>query len=132
MRIFDSPLYIALAGLILVALSLYVATIRGRYKLPVGDGGHADLIGAIRAHGNFIEQAPIALLVILAVDLQGHEKAWVHALGIVLLVGRLIHAHALITRPQPSVGRAIGMVLTAGVIVVGAVLCVLGWMGTRL
>src|SRR5256885_7693832 len=95
MRIFSSPIYIALAALLLLFLSVRVSAVRRRYKVNTGDGGHDELYRAMRAQGNFVEYVPIALLLILAADLVGHDKIYIHILGIALLVGRLFQAWGL-------------------------------------
>ena len=132
MRIFDSPLYIGLAALLLMVLSVNVMRLRGRYKVGIGDGGHEELARAIRVQGNFIEYVPIALLLLLCVDLVGHAKWIVHALGIALLVGRVAHAQGLSQSSMASTGRAIGVLLTFLVLIVGAVLAILGTFQIRI
>ena len=41
---------------------------RGRKKIYLGDGGDPEMIAAIRAHANFIEFAPLCLLLIYMVE----------------------------------------------------------------
>jgi uncharacterized protein len=50
---------------------------------------------AIRAHANFIEQAPLALIVIALAEALGARALVVHILGVALVVTRLASAHAL-------------------------------------
>src|SRR5579863_7332673 len=111
MRIFASPLYIGLAALLLIVLSAQVMRLRGKHRVGIGDGGHADLQRAIRVQANFVEYVPIALLLLLCVDLAGDSKWIVHGLGIALLVGRVFHAYGLARDPGESFGRAAGTVL---------------------
>ena len=132
MRIFASPLYIGLAALLLIVLSVNVMRLRYRYKVGIGDGGHEELARAIRVHGNFIEYVPIALLLLVCVDLVGDAKWIVHALGIALLIGRIAHAQGLSRNANESIGRAIGVVLTVLVLAAGAVLTILGTFQIRL
>jgi uncharacterized membrane protein YecN with MAPEG domain len=131
-RIFDSPLYIGLAAILLIVLSANVMRLRGRYKVGIGDDGREDLALAIRVQGNFIEYVPIALLLLLCVDLVGHAKWIVHALGIALIVGRVLHAYGLSRSSVESFGRAAGTVLTLLVLIVGAVLAILGTFQIRI
>jgi hypothetical protein len=132
MRIFDSPLYIGLAALLLLVLSINVMRLRYRYEIGIGDGGHEELARAIRIQGNFIEYVPIALLLLLCIDLVGHAKWIVHALGIALLIGRVAHAQGLSQSSMRSAGRAIGVVLTVLVLIIGAVLAILGTFQIRI
>lgn len=132
MRFFASSIYIGLMALLLVALSLRVIRLRYRHKVEIGDGGVPELQRAIRAHANFIEYVPVALLLILMADLVGHEKWVVHLLGIALLIGRLAHAYGFTTTPGLSPGRGIGVMLTTLVLVVGAVLAIAAFFGVRI
>lgn len=132
MRFFASSIYIGLMALLLVALSLRVIRLRYRQKVEIGDGGVPELQRAIRAHANFIEYVPIALLLILMADLVGHEKWVVHLLGIALLIGRLAHAYGFTTTPGVSPGRGIGVGLTTLVLIVGAVLAIAAFFGIRI
>ena len=132
MRIFASPLYIGLAAILLIVLSVNVMRLRWRHKVGIGDGGHDDLARAIRAQGNFIEYTPIALLLLLCVDLVGDAKWIVHALGIALIVGRAAHGYGLSRNANESLGRLVGMILTLLVLIVGAVLAILGTFNIRI
>jgi uncharacterized membrane protein YecN with MAPEG domain len=61
----------------------------------VGDGGIAKLGQAIRAQANFVEQAPLALIVIALAEAAGARALVVQILGIALLASRLASAYAL-------------------------------------
>jgi len=131
-RLFASPLYIGLAALLLIVLSVRVMQLRGKHGVGVGDGGHTDLQLAMRVQANFVEYVPLALLLLLCVDLVGDSKWIVHVLGILLLVGRVLHAQGLSQSTGRSFGRAAGVVLTFLVLVVGAVLAMLGAFNIRI
>lgn len=108
-----TPLYAGLLGLILLGLSYLVARQRLRNKVSTGDGGIPALTGAIRAHGNFIEYVPLALVLILLVELAGQAGWLVHLFGAALVVGRLLHAYGISTVPGgKSFGRMWGTLLT--------------------
>ncbi|MGH7012888.1 MAG: MAPEG family protein [Stellaceae bacterium] len=113
-----------MCALIYVALSTCVIRRRGRRHVNLGHGRHADLETAIRAHGNFAEYVPLALLVIVLVEATGFSRYWVHALGIALVAGRLLHAWGLAQAKQPSPGRITGVTLTFAVLTVGGVLLI--------
>lgn len=132
MRYFVSPLYIGLAAVLLMILSGRVMRLRYRHRVGIGDGGHPDLLRAIRVQANFVEYVPVALLLLLCVDLVGDAKWIVHALGIALLVGRVLHAYGLSRSPDWSPGRAAGTLLTLLVLTAGAALAILGAFNIRL
>jgi uncharacterized membrane protein YecN with MAPEG domain len=112
-----TPLYAALAGLILIVLSARIIVLRNKFKVGIGDGGHIELGRAVRAHGNFIEYVPLALLLILLCELTGAAAGTVHGLGAALIVGRLAHAWGLTSSEGISPGRGLGIVLTLLVLI---------------
>lgn len=85
----------------------------------------------IRAHGNFIEYVPLALLLIVALELMAAPVGLVWALGTALTVGRIAHAWGVVATYGPSIGRAMGFFLTWLVYLVGAAACLYyGGMGS--
>jgi uncharacterized membrane protein YecN with MAPEG domain len=122
-----TALYAALAALLLIALSVRVIAVRRRAGVALGDGGDAALSRRIRAHGNFIEYVPLALLLMLLMEMLGLPAWLLHALGIGLLGGRLVHAWSL--SAASITGRVAGMMLTFTVLAAGAVSCLLAALG---
>ena len=90
-----SALYAAMLGLLGAALTINVIVNRVRSGIDSGDGGIAKLAQAIRAHANFAEQVPLALIVIAFAEAMGTRSVVVHALGVSLGVARLASAYAL-------------------------------------
>lgn len=122
-----TPLYAGLLGLMLLALSYLVSRQRLRNRVSTGDGGIPALAGAIRAHGNFVEYVPLALLLILLTELSGQGQWQVHALGVALVAGRALHAYGISTRPGgKSFGRLWGTLLTWTVILVASLNLIVG------
>lgn len=114
-----TPLYAAVAALMLIALSARVIGMRRRRRVSIGDGEDEILALRIRAHGNFIEYVPMALVLLLLLELGGASAWLLHGLGIALLAGRLVHAWSL--GAHNGTGRIIGMGLTFGVLAVAAI-----------
>lgn len=113
-----TALYAAILAVVLLVLSFRVIAVRRRLGVAVGDAGDENLTRRIRAHANFAEYVPIALILMLASELAGSPDWMLHALGATLVVGRIIHAWSLTARS--ITGRTIGMSLTFLVIVAGA------------
>lgn len=108
-----TPLYAGLLGVMLMVLSYLVARQRLRNKVSTGDGGLPCLTGAIRAHGNFVEYVPLALVLILLVEMADQAAVKVHLFGAALVVGRALHAYGISTTPNgKSFGRMWGILLT--------------------
>lgn len=106
-----TPLYIAISGLVFIAFTLRVGLYRRKTKVSVGDGSDPELLLRIRGHANFIETVPIALILLVAMELMGASGTWLHALGSALVLGRILHYLGL-TELGPFACRPVGMILT--------------------
>jgi uncharacterized membrane protein YecN with MAPEG domain len=107
-----TAVYAAILALLLVALSIRVIMVRRRAQVAVGDGADPTLARAIRAQANLSEYAPLALLLLLLLELNGAGALWVHVLGAMLLIGRLIHAWGISQADEDFRFRVTGMTLT--------------------
>ena len=115
-----TSLYAALVAFILIALSVRTIGLRRKFQVAIGHGGHSELERAMRVHANFCEYVPIGLLLILLVELGTGSSAWIHVLGLGLLVGRLLHAFGVSHVAEDLRLRVVGMTLTFTVIGVSA------------
>jgi len=115
----------ATSALTLLALraSFDIISLRRKHKQLLGDGGHEDLAQAIRAHANLIEFAPLALLGLGCMELNGVPTAAVGAGGALFVLGRLLHYRAMhvptsdaADRERHISGRVLGMQLTLTVL----------------
>lgn len=115
-----TPIYAALVTFLYVYLTVMVISARRNTKTILGDGGHQSLQSAIRAHGNFAEYVPLALVLMALAELQDKPDYSLHFIGIVLLIARLLHPFGL-SQDQPRFKlRVTGMVLTFVALVSGA------------
>ena len=112
----------AIFGLLHVIFTLRVGNYRFKSKISLGDGGDHELRNRIRAHGNFIENVPIALLLILLNDLDGAEDNTLILMGSVLLIARLTHYLTIATRKLPWILRPLSMLGTLGTILAASVM----------
>jgi len=122
-RMVVTPLYAALLALWLLALSARVIRERRAARVSLGDGGNRKLQRAIRGHANFVEYVPLALLMLAILELARFSIYLIHAFGITLLCGRLLHGYALAFTMESRFGRSAGTALTFAVILVEAILC---------
>jgi uncharacterized protein len=119
-----TPFYAGLLALWFVVLSVRVV-LRRQGGPSLGDGGDVRMLRVIRGHANFAEYVPLILLLMALLEL-GHTSMYVlHALGILLLAGRLLHGYALSFTDRFRFGRFYGAGLTLFVLLVSAALCVL-------
>lgn len=120
-----TPLYAALLGLMFVALSVRTIRLRRRYRVAIGDGRNAELQRAMRVNANFAEYVPLTLLLVWFVELHDGPRLHVHALGIALLCGRVLHAWGVSQVRENFRYRTAGMALTFGVMLVSCALILL-------
>jgi uncharacterized membrane protein YecN with MAPEG domain len=113
LRLEMAAIYAGVNILILLALSVLVVSGRRRHKIRLGDAGNEDFARAVRAHGNAAEYIPAGLVGILMLALmEPATPLWLmHASGISLTAGRILHAVGLHTGVL-NAGRVFGMSLT--------------------
>ena len=107
--------YVGLLGLILIFLSVKIIQNRRFAKISLGDDGNSLLQSKIRAHGNFIEYAPIFLIMLISVEIGGLNKYFIHLFGIIFTIGRVSHAYGMMIseiRSKDFLFRQIGMFCT--------------------
>ncbi|MBB3225622.1 hypothetical protein FHW69_000212 [Luteibacter sp. Sphag1AF] len=117
-------LYAALLTLWTLILAIRVIVQRNRAKVGMGDGGHAEIARGIRAHGNATEYIPLALILLLILEINQTTPWLLHLFGIALVLGRVVHAVGLSRSSGYSPGRASGIVLTLVTMVAMALLLI--------
>ena len=112
--------------IIFIKLSFAVIGLRRKNKVGLGSGGYDDLERAIRAQGNFAEYVPFGIILIACLELNGAPWWLVVIPGVVLIIGRLIHAKGINMPPPDFRKRVLGMKLTFNTLIALVVLN-LGW-----
>jgi uncharacterized protein len=107
-----TPFYIGLFLFFGIYLSVKVIKLRRKFRIGVGNGGNEELARAVRVHGNFMEQVPLTLLGMAMLEIQELPFFFVHLLGLLLLVGRILHAKGLGASAGKTKGRFLGMAMT--------------------
>lgn len=119
---FVTPLYAALCALLLMVLSVRVILLRRTLKVGLGDGDQPVLRRAIRVQANCTEYMPPALILLLLLEISHQVPAVaLHVLGLLLLVGRIVHALGVSRSGGSGAGRVIGIGCTFTMIIVSAV-----------
>jgi len=121
-----TSLVAAVLTAIFIKLSLAVIGLRKKNRVGLGSGGHEDLERGIRAQGNFAEYVPFGIILIGCLEINGAPWWLVAMPGIVLIIGRLIHAVGINTPPPDFSKRVLGMKLTFATLVTLVALN-LGW-----
>lgn len=116
-----TSIYAAVFSLIFVFLSFRVIGIRRQAKIALGDGGNSVLLRRQRVHANYAEYVPLTLILMVLMELQKQPEVMLHAVGLALLAGRLIHAAGVAREPEDFKLRTTGMVFTFIALITGAV-----------
>jgi uncharacterized protein len=115
-------LFAGLLGLLHFALTLWVIVRRAQTGISFGDGGDMAMLRRIRAHANFAETTPLALLLMALLEYKGLGTTALLSLGTALVLGRVLNASSILTN-NAAWSRRGGMVLSLAVISIEAVLC---------
>lgn len=107
------PVTSLLAGvfaLLMVPLSLQVSLRRAKLGVSAGDANDETLRRRIRAHGNFIEYVPMALIAVGLIEFGGAAKPLVVGLAVAFFLSRALHGIGMLYTSTPTL-RAGGMLI---------------------
>lgn len=88
------PIALLLAAactLVNIWLGFRISRVRQREKVWVGDGGSESLIRQMRAQANFIENAPLVVVLAALIELCAGTGAWLAIIAALFVVARLFH-----------------------------------------
>ncbi|MCR5873357.1 MAPEG family protein [Phenylobacterium sp. J426] len=118
-----AALWAGLHIFLLLVLSVLVTRQRRKHHVSLGDGGVPALEQAIRAFGNASEYVPPALIGLAILALAGAPPLLIHPIGLVLFVGRVMHAVGISRSGGATLPRALGTLATwIAYVAVGAAL----------
>ena len=105
-----SALYVVLGALFLIKFSFDVVRLRRQYHVSHGDGGFYELKVAIRIHGNAVEYIPIAVFLLVMMEMNGADIWMLHLVGLFFFLGRSLHSYGM--RTSTLLWRKNGMIIT--------------------
>lgn len=105
-----TTLFVCANTLLLVGLAMLVVHHRIANQVALGGAGIEALERAIRTHANLIEYAPLALILLGLLEVNGLPGWQLLVLGGVFTVARLSHAHGMLTATLPT--RSAGALFT--------------------
>lgn len=114
------PITLTIAGAAAIVnlwLALRIVTVRIKAKVLIGDGGNTLLTARTRAQLNFAEYTPIVLILIGLIELARGTSNWLWAVGIIYIVGRILHPFGM-DKQTPHPLRAAG-ILTTWLVLIG-------------
>lgn len=115
-----TSLYILPLTLILLYMFYRIIKYRRGLRIGLGDGGDLRLNQAIRAHGNFIEVVPFALIIMFLLEMEGAPAWALHLYGAALVISRIAHAQGMYQSAGESLGRMIGTITTLFLFLAGS------------
>ncbi len=110
----------AIFAVMLVFLSVYTSLRRRDMKLAYGDAGDSQMNRRIRAHGNFVENAPFLILLTGALEYTDAPAFVVALVALAFLVARGLHAYDTLFGKKTAL-RAPAMLIQHIVMVVAAI-----------
>ncbi len=113
-------IYVALLALVGLALQQHVGRERLRAGISLYHGDDELLAVAMRRQANFVEQVPIALMLLAVLELNGAGAIWLHGLGSALLVARVVHPFGLEMQDFKRMPRFIGALGTLLVVLLAS------------
>lgn len=121
-------LYAGILGLMLLWLSLrVVAVVRARGEVSYGDAGNPEYTVVVRGQANFVEYVPMIVLLMALNEASGTSAAWLHGLGVAIVVARLLHPFGMKTEPGVNAMRFVGTMTTWVVLAISSVLAILNY-----
>lgn len=124
-----TSLYGSLLVIIILFLSFKVGATRGKLGISLGDGGNPQMLEAIRRHGNAIEYVPMAVILIALLEVNEANVIFLHSLGAVLVLSRILHPMGLKVGSMNEITRGAGMGGTVLVMAVPALYLI--WLAVR-
>jgi uncharacterized membrane protein YecN with MAPEG domain len=118
----------AALGLLNMWLGWRVGKFRGKFKVSVGDGGHEPLLRRMRAQANFIESAPLFLLLVLGLEISGASRIGLAIIAAIIVFARVAHPFGMESGDQHR-WRMVGTMGTGlmTIVLIGwAVICAFG------
>ncbi len=101
----------AAAALLNIWLMMRVGKVRIAEKVFVGDGSNENVIRRMRAHSNFIESAPLVLILIAAIEFSIGTNMVLWIVSALYILGRIGHGFGM-DGGSLEKGRLIGTIIT--------------------
>jgi uncharacterized protein len=114
------PIYAAVLTFIYIFLSSRVIQSRIVNRIGLGTGGHRGLERRMRIHANFAEYVPLALLLLVFMEMQDSSAWLLHLLCVALVLARIGHAIALWDEKEIAPLRIASVMTTFIVLAVAA------------
>jgi len=112
--------YAALLTGLFLWLSFRIVAYRRKNRISLGHNDDNSLLKRMRAQANFVEYAPLGIILLGLMESQGTPTFVIHALGAMLLFGRGLHGYGFSASPPIMRFRVAGTVLTTLMLAISA------------
>lgn len=107
-----TALYASIFAIMMIVLANMVSAMRTDSNISILHGDNMLLALRMRRHGNFIENIPMALIMMMLIESQGASVFWLHLMGIILVVARVLHVIGIDAERTISPLRLMGGIAT--------------------
>ena len=115
-------LYTSLLTILAIFLAIKVGMNRTETNTMLGEGESSVLLQSIRAHGNLIEYAPFALILLALLEMQNTSDWILHLCGSLFFLARILHAYGVSISRESTPYRLVGALGTWLIMLVMSVL----------
>ena len=105
-------LYASLLTILAIFLAIKVGMNRVDTNIMTGEGESSMLLQSVRAHGNLIEYAPLALILLALLEMQNVSDFMLHLCGSLFFLARILHAYGVTISRESTPYRLVGAVGT--------------------
>lgn len=103
---------------LIVGLAYRVAALRIQCKIGIGVSSNKTLAKTMAAHGNAVDNIPLALILFALAEIQGANTLLLSACGVIFVVARILNAWGVSRHSGKSFGRFYGIILNWMILVV--------------
>ena len=101
-------LYASLLTILAIFLAIKVGMNRVETNIMTGEGESSMLLQSVRAHGNLIEYAPLALVLLALLEMQNVSDFMLHLCGSLFFLARILHAYGVTISRESTPYRLVG------------------------
>ena len=101
-------LYASLLTILAIFLAIKVGMNRVETNIMTGEGESSMLLQSVRAHGNLIEYAPLALILLALLEMQNVSDFMLHLCGSLFFLSRILHAYGVTISRESTPYRLVG------------------------
>lgn len=116
-----TALYAALLTVIAIVLTQHVGQTRLASGVSLNHADNPALAAAIRRHANFTEHVPLAILLMIIIELNLAPSWVLHTMGVLLVASRLVHPFGIDFDVMRSKWRLLGALGTLAATLLGVI-----------